>query len=479
MARSAASGDRIALITTALVVGALSFGFTSDPDMWWHVRTGELILSDGIPKHDVFSITVPGREWIAHEWLSQVFMWGLWSAGGLHALQFAFAGITLAAFMMMFAATEARPSVAATFAIIAAIGNLALTNARPMIFNTLLLAAFVLLVQRVRAGRLAPVWLWVIVPFTVVWANLHSGYQVGVVFLAVSAFGDYVEQRWGRSGQRTMPAGVAPRLGLITAVAFIASAMNPNGVALWRYPIDTLRSEWMKQNLNDWVSPDWSSWVYWPLAVLLVASVIAVVMLPRRPSATEALLVVGTSVAVFQTARHLPVYLVVTVPILAGWVDEILQLRPTREPSERRRPPLAPALGLAAFAVLVPPFVRAVPDHSLRTFPVAAVDHLEASGLESERIFNDYDFGGYLIFRGLNVYADGRADVYGDEQLWRYSAVIEAKNDWPVILDEDEIAVVVSQPDRPIVAALGSDERWTVSHRDTRAVVFVRAQLGA
>ena len=32
---------------------------TLDPDMWWHLRTGEAILSDGIPRTDLFSFTFP------------------------------------------------------------------------------------------------------------------------------------------------------------------------------------------------------------------------------------------------------------------------------------------------------------------------------------------------------------------------------------------------------------------------------------
>ena len=48
---------------------------TTDPDMWWHLRTGELIVTQGIPRQDTFSFTVPGREIIAHEWLSEAYMW--------------------------------------------------------------------------------------------------------------------------------------------------------------------------------------------------------------------------------------------------------------------------------------------------------------------------------------------------------------------------------------------------------------------
>ena len=36
------------------------------------------------------------------------------------------------------------------------------------------------------------------------------------------------------------------------------------------------------------------------------------------------------------------------------------------------------------------------------------------SGLAEQPGYNSYNWGGYLIWRGLPVFVDGRADVYGD-----------------------------------------------------------------
>jgi len=38
--------------------------------MRWHLRTGQLILEEGIPRADTFSFTAAGHQWITHEWLS-------------------------------------------------------------------------------------------------------------------------------------------------------------------------------------------------------------------------------------------------------------------------------------------------------------------------------------------------------------------------------------------------------------------------
>jgi len=67
--------QRLFTILFAVSLFAMAARETLDPDMWWHIRTGEVIVNEGILHEDVFSFTVPDNEWITHEWLSQVIMW--------------------------------------------------------------------------------------------------------------------------------------------------------------------------------------------------------------------------------------------------------------------------------------------------------------------------------------------------------------------------------------------------------------------
>jgi hypothetical protein len=53
-----------------------------DPDFWWHLPTGNWILSHhAVPRHDLFTLTVWDHRWITHEWLSEVILALLYAAG--------------------------------------------------------------------------------------------------------------------------------------------------------------------------------------------------------------------------------------------------------------------------------------------------------------------------------------------------------------------------------------------------------------
>jgi hypothetical protein len=90
--------------------GILLFGLLAmtarnavDPDLWWHLRTGQWIVETGhVPHSDPFSFTRAGRAWVAHEWLSEAVFYELWKHGGAAALIVFSAIVTTAGFMLLY-----------------------------------------------------------------------------------------------------------------------------------------------------------------------------------------------------------------------------------------------------------------------------------------------------------------------------------------------------------------------------------------
>src|SRR5713101_2922300 len=63
------------LVTTQQVV---------DPDIWWHLRTGQWIVEHRtVPITDPFSSYGMGKPWIAYSWLFEILIYGLYQAFGL------------------------------------------------------------------------------------------------------------------------------------------------------------------------------------------------------------------------------------------------------------------------------------------------------------------------------------------------------------------------------------------------------------
>ena len=51
-----------------------------------------------------------------------------------------------------------------------------------------------------------------------------------------------------------------------------------------------------------------------------------------------------------------------------------------------------------------------------QSYPVAACDYiLENIDLENSKFYNEYNYGSYMLFRGIPVFIDSRADLYAPE----------------------------------------------------------------
>lgn len=465
---------------TILLVGVvfmLSVSTTTDPDMWWHLRTGEAILTDGIPRSDIFSFTVPDREWVTHEWGSQVIMWGLYRLGGLPALMVVFALVTTAALLLVRSVCGTRAHVSALVCFLAAFATNIAVGSRPQMFNLIGVAIVVYVLERVRAGRLDTRWLWALPAVVAVWANLHSGFLLGVAVMGTYAVGELLQRRFARDHSALAPDAVR-RLFIATAAAFAAAVANPSGPHLWVYPLTTLRSGAMREYIQEWHSPDFHSPHFWPFLALIVVAVASLSLSRRRPTWTELLLVCGTAVAGLQSMRHIPIFAVVTMPVIARHLDSALT---RRSPVSRTGPQVAAldwtmaSVGVLG-AVMWLSAALSVNDTAIaEDYPVDAVAYLEQSGLAQQRGFNAYHWGGYLIWRDIPVYVDGRADVYGDDFLHEYNTTRRVGPGWSEPLDRHEVDYVLIPPGEQLHTLLVESSGWTIAYEDEVAAVFVRS----
>lgn len=470
------------------IVAAASLDYTTDPDLWWHLRTGDVITDRGVPRTDPFSWTVPGREWVAHEWLTDVVLWLTWSAGGHPALIVLFGLIATGAFWLAYLVARTvgvRRLPAASLAAAAAVGSAVIVGVRPQVLNLVGLAAVMLVLERVRVGQWKIGRLWWLVPIMVLWVNLHAGYLTGFAVLAVWIVGEWWSARTNRPALD--PAGRS-LLWKVTAVAALATIVNPNGLALWRYPIDTLRSSAMRDYIAEWQSPNFHNPWFWPFAALMILGVVAAVRSPKAMRLTSGLLLVGSAFAGLQSARHIPLFCIVAVPVIAQQLDAALQSRPTAElinagaptdgaPAQSSGaviPVGAMVLGAAIVACVLVFTISRNSEAITDTYPVDAVAWAAENGLTDQPVFNDYEWGGYLIWEDVPVFIDGRADLYGDQFLEEFIATVRITPEWERPLDEWQPAWVLTSATGAQAAVLDASAVWDRAYEDEVAVIFRR-----
>src|SRR5918911_959254 len=148
----------VAVFGAFLAIFAMALKPVVDNDVFWHLATGRYMWATGrIPHADPFSWTVPGRAWIAHEWLTELWLYPLYHLpegnvhGGYAALMLVFAAIITAAFAVSYATARllgaSRP-LGVGVTVLAAVASSHTWGVRPQMMSMLLMALTAWLLSR-------------------------------------------------------------------------------------------------------------------------------------------------------------------------------------------------------------------------------------------------------------------------------------------------------------------------------------------
>jgi hypothetical protein len=304
---------RTALIfILALGLFAMAARTVTDPDVWWHLRTGQLILqTHHIFRTDPYSFTRAGHAWINHEWLSQILMFSLYRWLGYAGLIVVFAGIVAVAFFIVFLRCEARPYFAALITAWGAAASASTWGVRPQMLSLLLASIFLILLER---SEQRPRLLWWLPPLTLLWVNLHAGYALGIGLIGLFLGGEILGAIFGDKRSN----GVAARLRQLTLVLVVCIAvvpLNPNGARMYTYPWQTLSSSAMQQYIQEWASPNFHQTLYLPFLLMVLALLAALACSPKRLRPLDLLLLAVTLYAALRSERHIPIFVLVAAPI--------------------------------------------------------------------------------------------------------------------------------------------------------------------
>lgn len=460
----------------------------SDADSGWHIRTGEYILDNGVvPYQDLYSFSKAGEPWYAWEWLSDVFYGGLHRLAGLK-------GVTLAAALMivLFATSLVRRMIwqganpmASVFVALLSIG--AASNhflARPHVFTLLLLSVSVWLIQADR--RQASNRIWLLVPLTALWTNLHGGFLSLVAVLGLTAAGTAIEAFLG-TGRSYREAA---RYAGLTAACFASSLVNPYGWNLHLHVAEYLQSDWIKNAIQEFQSPSFRSEGMLQFEALLLVGLIVAAAQFGRKRVVEGLWIVVWAHMALASVRHVSIFVTVVGPILAVqltlWWGEIarrsskasligiLDAMSTDSAPGFRRTSILP-WALAGVLIFIGKPVHWPTDYPEELFPVEMVaDHQDI--IHGQRVFTTDQWGDYLIYKfpDQKVFVDGRSDFYGREVGEEYLKVSQGHWQWREIMDRYEFEVALVAPDTAISQLLKREPAWKVIADDGKSILLVR-----
>jgi len=274
---------------------------------------------------------------------------------------------------------------------------------------------------------------------------------------------------------------------MVSVICIAVVPLNPYGARLYAYPLETLRSPAMLANIAEWLSPNFHQAKNLPMLLMILAVLILSALSPKKLRPRDLLLLSVTLYAGLRSVRHIPIFVLIAVPIVSSmiqaWLDEsghagILAAKPGVLTNAKMAINVILLAGIVAFTGARLQYVIAQqPQTEAWEFPQAAASFI-AQAHPPAPLLNHYNWGGYFIWKlypEYQVFIDGRADVYGDAFVNDFASTYYLRGpSWQSPLERWNIRTVALPPDSPLITALQSMPGWKTVFSDRQAVVLTR-----
>lgn len=452
----------------------------SDPDLWWHLRSGEWIVQHhSVPYTDPFSSFAAGKPWAAYSWLFEIAVLQLFQRFGLTGIVFYTSGMVLATTIALnHLIKRLLPdfSIAVLLTFVAALSICRLDTPRSWHFSILFfILELDILMHARRTGRTREL-LWL--PFLfALWVNLHIQFIDGLLLLAFAAAESVAAIWW---------SAARSRLKLLPAIlAFIACALatlcNPYGASIYRVAHDLAAQSGVMDRITELQAIPFRSLSDYCVLLLALAASAAL----ARSASPRVFETVALGVAVFlsfRSQRDMWITSAIASAIIASSLASV-SARPCGSLPEvqQRRPPVFawPVTVIVTSLLLSIGFhVLHIGNARLRAqledeLPVRAAAFARDKGYPGP-LFNDYLWGGYLIWALRQpVSIDGRAALYGDQRIERSIATWNGTPSWDIDPELTNAGLVIGPVQAPLTQLLRLDRSFKLVYEDHLAAVFV------
>lgn len=481
------------LIVLALIVWLCTFKI-ADTDFWWHIKAGQLMReTGGIIHTDPFAYTREGQPYLAiHEWFAQVILSLVFDFGGALGITILRIVLVSGTFALLLFIDPKRAWVNAILIGFSAASIRHAIADRPQLFTfflfTLVLFCCIQFLQ-IESYRRRKRILFFFPVILLAWSNLHGAASLlGVALLGwlfLQKLADEVFHPKKRSLVHVQELWWM--LGML-ALSLVALLLTPSGVGNITYLL-SLQSDRTTEYISEWQRAPFTiyfsrTWFLWLFAIVSVA-------IGRKNLLFSIFTLIGIGYLSCTAVRHEPLIIFVTLGIIFH------QLRYTdvwhrflHTVTSQRIIFLFLLLGLLSSLILH--IYRTGFDakrqfqlFGIGTFEIGkyAYDFIEQQGLQGP-MFNNYDIGGYLLFRGAperKVFLDGRNVDYGFAYMQK---AVEADRDprlWQELTAQYGFTYAVieygSQSFRdpiPYVDHLDRDPAWALVYLDDWVAVYAR-----
>lgn len=441
-----------------------------DYDFWFHYTAGEHFVNTGkIPDVPIFSWygMQENLPWISHEWLFGVIIYYIYNwlgKAGIYLFSILLLSLGVAIIIYLFR-DKFKKNYALSVIGIVLMAQIASMGAapRPQLFAYILttILFYILKTDSEKDSNI----IWCLPILTIVWTNVHGGsYLLIHAFLLMSILIHLFDFKLGKIVFEKHDRKRLYKRLLVMLCCILVIPLNGHGFDMITYPLTNFGDNVMQLGISEWASPDLKVSSHIKIYIMMAIGICALISTKKEIKAIDML---SMFVYIYLTARSARFALqmsFVLLPIALSYTDSVDEwFKISKEKL------ITFTLGSLTAIVFLSSVVTITnnyddPMHMI-LFPSDEMIEL-VKETKPNKLLNGYNEGGYLTFRDVDVFIDGRADIYTKYNFEDYTTIVDLEKNALELFDKYEFDYVLLMKKYPLVNYMANSNDFELVKED-------------
>lgn len=275
-------------------------------------------------------------------------------------------------------------------------------------------------------------------------------------------------------------------LVLCTVVGGFLTLLNPYGIDGITYGLKTLNSYYISNYITEFQSFN----ILTPLGILIALyigmCIVGMVFSKRKIKIQEIILLLGTTFMTLLSTRHFSLFIITSVVIFPHIEDAYKRIDASNwSLFNSLKKGLNPMniIVISFYIVMVCYFLLniIVRDNSQLPkdkYPIDATDYIRQNIPADAHIFNQYEWGSYLMFNNIKTYIDPRCDLFNKEYnhgttvMKDYIDIMDNNKEYQYVITKYNIDYFLLSKTTTLAKKIVSDAKYEIVYSDNISIII-------
>lgn len=380
----------------------------TDPDYFWHITAGKYMINHHtILTHDVFSWFVSGKPWMSHEWLFEIIIYYMSIIfGKYHLLIYGFINVLIILLIFYFTNKEnfhKNKVFGLVWLILFFIFDVFMVGRPQLISNILLALTIYFLIDLYNNKDSKKIYFLPLI--TIIWANVHGGssnlpYLLAFIFMIISLFkfdiGKIISERKSKKQILTYL--------IVTLVCMLCVNICPHGFKMFIYPYINMGNSTMLSTISEWQPSVLSNNSHLPYFIFIFLILLVFLLSKKKLRFIDLALFIISIYLGLKSIRFWGYTYIIMTYVIFNYIS------PRKD--DRGTEIVFLILSFSFILIFSLGFKYIIKNTNNKYISDTMINIIKKEN--PKRLYNDYGAGGYLVYKNIPVFIDGRADLYSD-----------------------------------------------------------------